>query len=76
MFEGLLRCRLTSPRLVRHRINAGVVIMRVVDIVRKDINMIIRVDSGLFVFIFWKTSLKVVLISDTIILFLFLFFMG
>ena len=68
---GLLRCRLTSPRLVRHKIMAGAEIMRVVDRVRKDINIIKRLDSGLFAFIFWKTSLKVVLFSETVILFLF-----
>ena len=50
---------------------ADTAIMRVVDIVRKDININIRVDSGLFAFLFWKTSLKVVLISETFILFLF-----
>ena len=71
MFEGLLRCWLTSPRLVRQRIRAGVVIMSNVDIVKKDVNIIMRCDLGLSLFIFWKTSLKVVLISDTIILFLF-----
>ena len=71
MFEGLLRCRLTSPRLVRQRIRAGVVIMSNVDIVRKDINIMISWFSGLLVFIFWKTSIKVVLVSETIGLFLF-----
>ena len=42
---GLLLCRLTSPRLVRHKIMAGAEIMRVVDRVRKDINIIITLDS-------------------------------